>query len=133
MTKASLVTNDKNNIDLVLSPIKTESVLTEADIHELVENSSYSNLYVANGNIKNAIAELKSVLKPLKENHTGREIKYQILERRDATFAIEIASDSMSASAEITTALGGKHLNAKEILDLAQAANVCKCTLGKFH
>ncbi len=126
MTKASLVTNDKNNIDLVLSPIKTESVLTEADIHELVENSSYSNLYVANGNIKNAIAELKSVLKPLKENHTGREVKYQILERRDATFAIEIASDSMSASAEITTALGGKHLNAKEILDLAQAANVCK-------
>lgn len=126
MTKASLVSNDKNNIDLVLSPIKTESVLSEADIYELVENSTYSNLYVANGNIKNAIAELKSVLKPLKEGHTGREIKYQILERRDAVFTIEIASDLMSATAEITTALGGNHLNAKEILDLAQAANVCK-------
>ena len=126
MTKASLVSNDKNNIDLVLSPIKTESVLTVADIHELVENSSYRNLYVVNGNVKNAIAELKSVLKPLKEGHTGREIKYQILERRDATFAVEIAGDLMSATAEITTAFGGKHLNAKEILNLAQAGNVCK-------
>ena len=126
MTKASLVNNDKNNIDLVLSPVKTKTELTEADIHELVENSGYSNLYVVNGNIKNAIAELKSVLKPLQENHTGREIKYQILERRDAIFAIEIDSDNMSATAEITTALGGKHLNAKEILDAAQAAHVCK-------
>ncbi|ASP46980.1 DUF342 domain-containing protein [Cognaticolwellia beringensis] len=126
MTKASLKSNDKKNIDLVLSPVKTQTPLTEADIHELVENSVYSDLFVVNGNIKNAIAELKSVLKPLQENHTGREIKYQILERRDATVAFEIDSDNMSASAEITTALGGKHFSAKEILDAAQAANVCK-------
>ena len=126
MTKARLVSNNKNNIDLVLSPIKTESVLTVADIQELIESSSYRNLYVVNGNVKNAIAELKSVLKPLKEGHTGREIKYQILERRDATFAIEIAGDLMSATAEVTTAFGGKHFSAKEILNLAQASNVCK-------
>ena len=126
MTQASLVSNDKNNIDLVLSPIKTKTPLTVADIHTLVESSAYKNLYVVNGNIKNAIAELKSVLKPLQENHTGREIKYQILERRDAIFAIDIDNDNMSATAEITTALGGKHLSPKEILEAAQAANVCK-------
>jgi uncharacterized protein (DUF342 family) len=126
VSKVSLVSNDVNNIDLVLSPIKTKTSLTEADIHELINNSQYSQLHVIEGNIKNAIAELESVLRPLQENHTGREIKYQILERRDATFLIEIANDDMSASAEITTALGGKHMSAKVILDAAQAAKVYK-------
>ena len=126
MSKVSLVSNDKNNIDLVLSPIKTQTPLTETDIYELIENSQYSNLYVVKGNIKNAIAELKSVLKPLQENRAGREIRYQILERRDATFLIEIASDNMSATAIVTTALGGQHMSAKAILDASQAANVCK-------
>ncbi|TWX72862.1 DUF342 domain-containing protein [Colwellia sp. C1TZA3] len=126
MSKVSLVSNDKNNIDLVLSPIKTQTPLTEADIYELIENSQYSHLYVVKGNIKNAIAELKSVLKPLQENRAGREVRYQILERRDATFLIEIADDNMSASAAVTTALGGQHMSAKAIFDAAQAANVCK-------
>jgi hypothetical protein len=126
VSKVSLVSNDINHISLVLSPIKTKTPLTVADIHELIDNSQYSQLYVIEGNIKNAIAELESVLKPLQENHTGREIQYQILERRDATFLIEVADDKMSASAEITTALGGKHMSAKAILDAAQAAKVYK-------
>jgi uncharacterized protein (DUF342 family) len=126
VSKVILVKNDVNNIDLVLSPIKTKHPLTEADIHELINTSQYSHLYVVEANIKNAIAELKSVLKPLQENHTGREIKYQILERRDATFLIEVADDKMSAAAEITTALGGQHMSAKAILDAAQAAKVYK-------
>ncbi len=126
MSKANLVSNKKNNIDLVLSPIKTKTPLTEVNIHELIENSEYSNLFVENGNIKNAIAELNSVLKPLQENQAGREIKYQILERRDATISISIEKDNMSASAEISTALGGQHMSAKAILNAAQAANVSK-------
>jgi uncharacterized protein (DUF342 family) len=126
VTKASLVSNDKNNIDLVLSPVKTKTTLTEADIHELIEKSEHSKLYVANDNIKNAVAELESVLKPFEEGHVGTEIKYQVLERRDATIAIEIDNDNMSASADITTALGGQHMSAKAILDTAQAANVRK-------
>ncbi len=126
MSKASLVANDKNNVDLVLSPVKTKTLLTEVNIHELIKNSEFSNLYVDNSNIKNAIAELNSVLKPLQENMSGREIKYQILERRDAIVAISIEKDSMSASAEISTALGGKHMSAKAILNAAQDAGVCK-------
>jgi len=126
VTKASLVTNKNNNIDLLLSPVKTKTPLTEKNIYELIENSEYSNLFVNNGNIKNAIAELTSVLKPLQEGNTGREITYQVLERRDATFVIEIDKDNMSASAEITTARGGAHLSAKAILNAAQGANVCK-------
>lgn len=126
MTKASLVSNKNNNIDLILSPIKTKTPLSETSIHQLIENSEYSNLYVNHGNIKNAIAELNSVLKPLQEGNTAGEIKYQVLERRDATFVIEIDKDNMSASAEITTALGGAHLSAKAILNAAQSANVCK-------
>ena len=80
MSNASLVINGNNNIDLVLLPIKTETPLTEVNIHELIDNSEYSNLYVNNDNIKSAIAELNSVLKPLKEDQPGREVKYQILE-----------------------------------------------------
>ena len=126
MSKTSLVANSKNNIDIVLSPVKTKTLLTEAHIHELIENSEFSHLYVDSGNIKNAIAELNSVLKPLQENQSGREIKYQILERRDATISIHVDKDSMSASAEISTALGGKQLSAKAILNAAQDASVCK-------
>nr|WP_281401828.1 FapA family protein [Thalassotalea piscium] len=56
----------------------------------------------------------------------GREIKYQILERRDAHVTIEIDNDKMSATAEISTALGGSHLTAKAILTAAQKAGVVK-------
>lgn len=126
MSKANLVANNKNNIDLVLSPVKTKTLLTEVSIHELIQSSEFSNLYVDNGSVKNAIAELNSVLKPLQENQTGREITYQILERRDATVSIRIENDNMSASAEISTALGGKHMGAKAILNAAQDAGVTK-------
>lgn len=126
MTQISLVNNKKNNIDLVLQPIKGDVQVTEATIHELIAASEYTALYVDSGNIKNAIAELNSVLKPLQSNMQGREIKYQILERRDASVTIEIDKDKMSASAEISTALGGTHLTAKAILNAAQQAGVIK-------
>lgn len=126
MTKLSLEPNKKNNIDLLLQPIKDSNTITEASIHELISASEYSNLYIDSGNIKNAIAELNSVLKPLQANKTGREIRYQILERRDAQVSIEIDKDEMGASAEISTALGGKHLSAKAILFSAQQAGVTK-------
>lgn len=126
MTKACLETNKKDNVDLLLQPIKDDKSITEASIHELIEGSEFTDLYVDVGNIKNAIAELNSVLKPLQANKTGREIRYQILERRDAKITIEIDKDEMAASAEISTALGGKHLSAKAILHAAQKAGVTK-------
>ena len=99
MTQASLEINKKNNIDLVLQPVKDASQILEVTIHELIEKSEFKNLYVDNGNIKNAIAELNSVLKPLQANKSGREIIYQVLERRDATITISIDSEqSLSLS-----------------------------------
>lgn len=126
MTQVSFVCNKKNNIDLVLNPIKDTNMITEASINELIEASEYTALFVVQANIKNAIAELNSVLKPLQANKTGREIRYQVLERRDATVEIKIEKDEMTASAEISTALGGQHLTAKAILNAAQAAGVIK-------
>jgi hypothetical protein len=126
VTKATLVTNKKNNIDLILKPVKNSTTVNEAFIKDLIDASEFNELYVDNGNIKNAIAELNSVLKPLQENKTGREINYQILERRDATISIEVAKDEMSASAEVSSALGGKHLSAKDILKTAQEAGITK-------
>ncbi|MGB1197677.1 MAG: DUF342 domain-containing protein [Thalassotalea sp.] len=126
MTQISLVNNKKNNIDLIIQPIKSDVLITEATIHELIAASEYTSLYINTGNVKNAIAELNSVLKPLQAGMTGREIKYQVLERRDASITIEIDSDKMSASAEIATALGGNHLSAKAILTAAQQAGVVK-------
>ncbi|MFT5758541.1 MAG: hypothetical protein ACI9LM_003283 [Alteromonadaceae bacterium] len=126
MSKASLIDNKKNNIDLVLSPIKDTDLITDASIYELIKASGYEGLYVDTSNIKNAIAELNSVLKPLQDLKTGREVRYQILERRDATIEIKIENDEMSASAEILTAQGGKNLTAKAILNFAQSAGVTK-------
>ncbi|MBU2871339.1 FapA family protein [Colwellia sp. E2M01] len=126
MTKASLICNNKNNIDLVLEPIKGGDTISAASIHELILHSEFKKLRINNGNIKNAVAELEDVLKPLQDNNTGRKITYQILERVDATINIIIESDEMGASAEITTAQGGKHLTAKAILTAAQEAGVKK-------
>jgi uncharacterized protein (DUF342 family) len=126
VTQASLVINKKNNIDLVLQPVKDTSQIVEATIHELIKSSEFKDLYINNNNIKNAIAELNSVLKPLQASKSGKEITYQILERLDATITISIEKDEMSASAEITTALGGKHLSAKAILNSAQQSGVTK-------
>jgi len=62
----------------------------------------------------------------LQDKQTGREIRYQVLERIDATINITIETDEMGASAEITSAQGGKHLSAKAILNAAQEAGVKK-------
>jgi len=126
MTQVSLVANAKNNIDLQLIPIKNGDAITEASIIELISESQYSKLRLNTANLKNAIAELKDVLKPLLDKQTGREIQYQILERIDATIAVFIDGDEMGATADITAAQGGKHLSAKAILTAAQSAGVKK-------
>jgi len=126
MTQLNLIANAQNNIDLHLTPIKGEDVITEAGIFKLISESEYSHLYINTANVKNAVAELNEILKPLQDKQTGREISYQILERIDATISITIDSDEMGATAEITAAQGGKHLSAKAILTSAQKAGVKK-------
>ncbi|MCJ8320061.1 MAG: FapA family protein [Colwellia sp.] len=126
MTTLTLVSNSKNNIDLVIEPKKTGDAVTEVTIQALIDGSEYVSLFINSANIKNAVAELNDVLKPLQAEKTGREIRYQILERRNATISITIDSDEMGATAEISTALGGKHLSAKAILNSAQDSGVKK-------
>ena len=126
MTKATLIANNKNNIDLVLEPIKGGDTISTASINELIAASEFKNFRINNGNIKNSIAELGDVLKPLQDKNTGRKISYQVLERVDAAINIVIDLDEMAASAEVTTAQGGKHLSAKAILTAAQVAGVKK-------
>ncbi|REL27845.1 DUF342 domain-containing protein [Thalassotalea euphylliae] len=126
MTKASLLANTKDNIDLLLTPLKGGDTINEATIKGLIQASEFTALFVNAANIKNALAELDSVLKPLEEGQSGREIRYEILTRKDATITIQIGSEEMSAEAEITSAMGGAHLTAKAILDAAKAAGVKK-------
>lgn len=126
MSQLSLITNAKNNIDLHITPVKGGDEIKEASILELIANSEYTKLRINTANIKNAIAELNDILKPLQDNQTGREIDYLILERIDATISVKIDNDEMGAVAEITAAEGGKHLSAKAILNAAQKAGVKK-------
>ncbi|MCW8866378.1 MAG: FapA family protein [Colwellia sp.] len=126
MTQVSLVANAKDNIDLRLTPIKGGDSVTEASVLELIESSEYATLAVNTANIKNAIAELNDVLKPLQDKQSGREICYQALERKDATISVTIDKDEMGATAEIMPAQGGKNLSAKAILNAAQEAGVKK-------
>jgi uncharacterized protein (DUF342 family) len=126
MTKASLICNKKDNVDLVLKPIKGGATISALSIKELIAASEFKKLRINNGNIKNAVTELNDVLKPLQDKKVGRTIIYQVLERVDAIIDIKIESDEMGASAQITTAQGGKHLSAKAILTAAQEAGVKK-------
>ena len=85
MTKASLLVNDKHNVDLILEPIKGGDIISVLSIKELVGSSEFQKLHFSESNVKNAIAELDDVLKPLQDKQTGREIRYQILERINAS------------------------------------------------
>ena len=126
MTKASLLANQKNNIDLVIATVNDTELVTEASINELIQSSDYKSLFIDSANIKNALAELTAILKTLQDGQVGREIRYEILVRKDATISIKIDSSEMLAEAEITSAMGGSHLTAKAILDAAKAAGVRK-------
>ena len=126
MTKASLVCNKNNNIDLILEPIKGGISVSSLSINELVKASEFKHLKINENNIKNAIAELNDVLKDLTEKQAGRQIIYEILERVDASIHIKIDDDEMIATAEIISAQGGKHLSAKAILNEAQEVGVKK-------
>jgi len=126
MTQVTFVENKKNNIDLVLQPIKNSIIINEAFILNLIEKSEYKALQVNSSNVKNAIAELNSVLKPLEKNKIGREIRYKVLVRKNASIEIKVDDDEMSASAEITTALGGENLTAQAILTAAQNSGIKK-------
>ncbi len=126
MTQITFVENKKNNIDLVLIPIKNNNVVNETTIIGLINESEYKALQTNSNNIKNAIVELNDALKKLPANKNGREIRYQVLERKNASIIIKIDDDQMSASAEITTALGGKNPSAKEIHTAAQLEGVIK-------
>lgn len=126
MTVANLTLNKKNHVDLVITPVKDNDLLTEASVLELIQNSEYSSFKLITANVKNAIAELNSTLKPLQSGKKGREIKYQVLERVDASITVTIDADEMGCTAEIISALGGKHLSAKAILNAAQAVGINK-------
>lgn len=126
MTKASLLENNNNDIDLLLEPIKGGDAIDEKFIRSLIASSEYNDCFVEEANIKNAIAELNSVLKPLQKGQPGREIRYQLLTRKDATVNINISQDEMSAEAEITTAMGGAPMSAQTILDEARRNGVKK-------
>ena len=126
MTQAKLVENAEQHIDLHLAPIKGGDAITEESIATLISNSPYTNYHVNQTNIKNAVAELNDILKPLQDDQTGRELTYQIIEKIDASIAIKIDADEMGASAEITSAQGGLHLSPKAIVLAAQEAGVKK-------
>lgn len=126
MTQITFVENKKNNIDLVLIPIKNNNTVNEATVRDLIKTSGYKTLQTHSSNLKNAIAELNIVLKTLPTNKQGREIRYQILERKNASIVIKIDNDQMSAFAEITTAIGGKNPSVKEIYSKAQLEGVIK-------
>jgi len=126
MTKVYLVDNDKKNVDLVFEPVKYEGLIDEGAIYKIIKSSEYTKLFVNTANIRNALTELTSVLKPLQEGQKGRKICWQILERVDAQISITIDSEKMSATAEIKPAQGGQVLTAKSILDSAKAAGVKK-------
>jgi len=136
VTQVTLVENAQQHIDLHLMPLKGGDAITEDTIATIISNSEYTNYQINNDNIKNAIAELNDVLKPLQDDQKGREITFQILEKTDATILINIDSSEMEASAEITTAQGGVHYTPKAIVLAAQDAGVkkgfCKDSLIKL-
>ena len=126
MTTVSLVSNKDNNIELVLTPEKSNKPISELDIYDVIDGSEYGTLQLETNNVKNAIAELNDVLKDLPAGQIGREVRHVVLTRIHATAKVKIEDDQMQATVEITAAKGGDHLTAKGILNIAKENGVVK-------
>jgi len=80
----------------------------------LFEQSDYRNMLLD----ENELATLIDSLEQKKQEDSPNEISAVIASTKDASMALTVSPDEMSASIEITTAFGGKHISANDIVVL---------------
>ena len=104
----------------------TQTNLTLDLLKEQLHQAGYGRCLLLQDQIKNMLLEYQQIQKKIKEQlqAEGYVLKYKVAQRVHAQLKIEISSDAMQASAEITAAYGGNPVSANEAVKAGQEAGI---------
>lgn len=104
----------------------TQTNLTLDLLKEQLHQAGYGRCLLLQDQIKNMLLEYQQIQKKIKEQlqAEGYVLKYKVAQRVHAQLKVEISSDAMLASAEITAAYGGNPVSANEAVKAGQEAGI---------
>ena len=113
--------------DLVFIHIPvTQTNLTVDLLKEQLHQAGYGRCLLLQDQIKNLLLEYQQIQQKIKQQlqAEGYVLKYKVAQRVHAQLKVEISSDAMHATAEITAAYGGNPVSANEAVKAGQEAGV---------
>lgn len=104
----------------------TQASLTAELLKEQLHQAGYGRCLLLQDQVKNLLVEYQQIQQKVKQQlqPEGHLLKYKIAERRHAELSIEISSDAMVATAEITAAYGGNPISANDAVKAGQEAGI---------
>lgn len=104
----------------------TQTNLTLDLLKEQLHQAGYGRCLLLQDQIKNMLLEYQQIQKKIKDQlqAEGYVLKYKVAQRIHAQLKVEISSDAMLATAEITAAYGGNPVSANEAVKAGQEAGI---------
>jgi len=113
--------------DLVFIHIPvTQTNLTVDLLKEQLHQAGYGRCLLLQDQIKNLLLEYQQIQQKIKQQlqAEGYVLKYKVAQRVHAQLKIELSSDAMHATAEITAAYGGNPISANEAVKTGQEVGI---------
>ncbi|RRJ19785.1 DUF342 domain-containing protein [Rheinheimera mesophila] len=104
----------------------TQTNLTIDVLKEQLQQAGYGRCLLLQDQIKNLLLEYQQIQQKIKQQlqAEGYVLKYKVAQRVHAQLKIEISSDAMHATAEITAAYGGNPVSANDAVKAGQEAGI---------
>lgn len=104
----------------------TQTNLTIDLLKEQLHQAGYGRCLLLQEQIKNLLLEYQQIQQKIKQQQQaeGYVLKYKVAERIHAQLKVELSSDSMLATAEITAAYGGNPISANDAVKAGQEAGI---------
>lgn len=104
----------------------TQTNLTIDLLKEQLQQAGYGRCLLLQDQIKNLLLEYQQIQQKIKQQlqAEGYVLKYKVAQRVHAQLKIEISSDAMHATAEITAAYGGNPVSANDAVKAGQEAGI---------
>ncbi len=113
--------------DLVFIHIPvTQTNMTVDLLKEQLHQAGYGRCLLLQDQIKNLLLEYQQIQQKIKQQlqAEGYVLKYKVAQRVHAQLKIELSSDAMHATAEITAAYGGNPISANEAVKTGQEVGI---------
>jgi uncharacterized protein (DUF342 family) len=115
----------KDDLVFIHMPV-TQTNLTIDLLKEQLHQAGYGRCLLLQEQIKNLLLEYQQIQQKIKQQQQaeGYVLKYKVAERIHAQLKVELSSDSMLATAEITAAYGGNPISANDAVKAGQEAGI---------